>query len=93
MFSDALYIDAELAGPTNDAPIWVCFLCTKQFSHQDLLMEHQEECEKEAEVREAKQRMLAIRRQREALSKSAMSQVVLTVYWSSCEKLDSRENE
>jgi hypothetical protein len=53
--------------PVNDAPIWICFLCTKQFSNQDVLMEHQEVCEKEAEIEEARQRILEIQRQQKML--------------------------
>ncbi|XP_061187371.1 uncharacterized protein LOC133195523 [Saccostrea echinata] len=55
--------------PANDAPIWICFLCTKQFRDQEVLMEHQEECEKEAEIQEARQRILEIQRQQELLLK------------------------
>lgn len=55
--------DTQSAVAASDAPIWVCFLCTKQFSDQDTLMEHQDECEKEAEVREAQNRILEIQRQ------------------------------
>lgn len=63
--------DTQSAVAASDAPIWVCFLCTKQFSDQDTLMEHQDECEKEAEVREAQNRILEIQRQREALQRRA----------------------
>lgn len=61
--------DTQSAVAASDAPIWVCFLCTKQFSDQDTLMEHQDECEKEAEVREAQNRILEIQRQREVLQR------------------------
>ncbi|KAJ8302229.1 hypothetical protein KUTeg_021216 [Tegillarca granosa] len=36
----------------NNMPIWVCFLCAKQFSHQDELMTHQEICEQNADQEE-----------------------------------------
>ncbi|XP_048740904.2 uncharacterized protein LOC125654844 isoform X2 [Ostrea edulis] len=58
------------AGPSvSDAPIWICFLCTKQFSNQVVLMEHQEVCEKEAEIHEARQRILEIQQQQNLIMK------------------------
>lgn len=34
---------------TPDDPIWICFLCAKQFPNQDDLMTHQDLCEQEEE--------------------------------------------
>ncbi|XP_069142056.1 uncharacterized protein [Argopecten irradians] len=35
----------------SNNPIWVCFLCAKQFTNQDDLMVHQDKCESEEEER------------------------------------------
>ncbi|KAL3852219.1 hypothetical protein ACJMK2_015891 [Sinanodonta woodiana] len=35
--------------PEEDSPVWVCFVCAKEFADQDRLMEHQDLCEQEEE--------------------------------------------
>ncbi|KAK3102043.1 hypothetical protein FSP39_008333 [Pinctada imbricata] len=55
--------------PENEEPIWVCFLCAKQFMDQELLMEHQDQCEKEQELQEAKERLERLNREKERLDR------------------------